>query len=415
MLATNIFCIFVPNTNNMDSLFIKHDRYIAKTPTTIIRNEMNIINWGSRLISIMGAKGVGKSTLIRQYVKTHFVLGDRSVLYCSADSVYFSTHSLVDLAGSFVMNGGELLIIDEVHKYQQWSSEIKEIYDLYPELRLIISGSSLLQLLEGDADLSRRCVKYTMQGLSFREYLRFSHNLSFEALTFEDILKNAYTICADVTSKCKPIKLFKDYLKMGYYPFYLEGQEDYYTKIEQVVNYIIEVELPIVCKINVANIRKIKALVQTVSRSVPFEVDAKKLAGAIECSRDTVIEYINDLAHADVFNLLYSEKKSIGKLTRPDKIYLENPNLLYALSPAEVEIGTARETFAICHLSKGNDVEYGKSSGDFKVNSKYTLEIGGPNKDFSQIAGIKDSYVFADDIESPQGAKLPLWLLGFLY
>ena len=145
-----------------------------------------------------------------------------------------------------------------------------------------------------------------MQGLSFREYLRFSHNLSFEALTFEDILKNAYTICADVTSKCKPIKLFKDYLKMGYYPFYLEGQEDYYTKIEQVVNYIIEVELPIVCKINVANIRKIKALVQTVSRSVPFEVDAKKLAGAIECSRDTVIEYINDLANADVFNLLYS-------------------------------------------------------------------------------------------------------------
>lgn len=399
----------------MDSLFIKHDRYIANTPMSIIRNEMDKINWNSRLISIQGAKGVGKSTLIRQYVKTHYAIGDHSVLYCSADSVYFSTHSLVDLAGTFTMNGGELLIIDEIHKYHQWSSEVKEIYDLYPELRVIISGSSLLQLLEGDADLSRRCIKYTMQGLSFREYLRFYHDLSFDVYSLEDILCDGYRICGEINAKCKPNKFFKEYLKTGYYPFYLEGKDDYYTKIEQAINYIIETELPLVCKVDVSNIRKIKALVQIISRTVPFEVDAKKLAGAIECSRDTVVEYLNDLDRADIFNLLYSEKKSIGKLTKPDKIYLENPNLLYALSPAEVEVGTARETFAVCQLSRKHDVEYGKTSGDFKVDSRYTFEIGGPSKDFSQIAGIKDSYVFADDMEYPEGAKLPLWLLGFLY
>ncbi len=399
----------------MNSLFIKHDRYIANTPTSIIRNEMNEINWNSRLISIQGAKGVGKSTLIRQYVKTHFDIGDHSMLYCSADSVYFSTHSLVDLAGTFTMNGGELLIIDEIHKYHEWSSEIKEIYDLYPELHVIISGSSLLQLLEGDADLSRRCIKYTMQGLSFREYLRFYHNLSFDSYSLRDILNDSYRICRGITGECKPNKLFKEYLKMGYYPFYLEGIDDYYTKIEQAVNYIIETELTLVCKVDVSNIRKIKALVQIISRSVPFEVDAKKLAGAIVCSRDTVIEYLNNLAKADIFKLLYSEKKSIGKLTKPDKIYLENPNLLYALSPAEVAIGTARETFAVNQLSKGHNVEYGKASGDLKVDSCYTFEIGGPGKNFNQIAGIKDSYVFADDMEFPEGAKLPLWLLGFLY
>ncbi|MCF0174262.1 MAG: ATP-binding protein [Bacteroidales bacterium] len=399
----------------MDSLFIKSDRHIANTPTSIVRSEMQKINWSSRLICIQGAKGVGKSTLIKQFVKLNYSLGDRSVLYCSADSVYFSNHSLVDLASLFTINGGERLIIDEVHKYREWSREIKEIYDLYPELRIIISGSSLLQLLEGDADLSRRCVKYTMQGLSFREYLRFYHNISLDSHSLDEIISNAYSICSEVNAVCKPNKLFKEYLRIGYYPFYLEDKEDYYTKIEQVVNFIIETELPLICKVDISNIRKIKALVSVVSRSVPFEVDAKKLAGSIECSRDTVIEYLNDLANADVLNLLYSEKKNIGKLTKPDKIYLENPNLLYALSPAEIEIGTARETFAVCHLSESHNVEYGKTQGDFKVDFHYTFEIGGPSKDFSQIAGIPDSYIFADDTEYPEGAKLPLWLLGFLY
>lgn len=399
----------------MEALFVKHDRLIANTSTEIVREMMNRVNWNAQLLSIQGAKGVGKSTLLKQFVKLNYSAGDRSVLYCSADTVDMSRRTLVDLADEFVMNGGKRLIIDEIHKYENWSREIKEIYDLYPELKVIISGSSLLSLLAGDADLSRRCVKYTMSGLSFREALRFYEGLDFPIYKLGDILANPFELWEKVSSKCKPVEQFKKYLKYGYYPFYLEGKEDYFTKIEQIVNYVIEVELPLICKVDVANIRKIKALMSVISESVPYEVNANRLAAAIEIGRDTVIGYLKNLGDANLLNLLYSDKKSIGKLTKPDKVYLENTNLLYALSPSSVEIGTARETFAIAHLTENHSVEYGKDKGDFKVDSKYHFEIGGKDKGFGQIADLPDSYIFADDIESPVGAKLPLWMLGFLY
>jgi len=402
-------------TTVMDILFQKHDRLIASTSTDIVRGIMNDIHWNARLICIQGAKGVGKSTLLKQFVKLNYKTGDRKVLYCSADTIDFSRRTLVELADEFTMNGGERLIIDEIHKNASWSKEIKELYDLYPELKVVISGSSLLSLLEGDADLSRRYVKYPMQGLSLRESLRFYNGIDLPVWSLEDILSRPYELWENVRGKCRPVEIFKQYLQHGYYPFYLEGTEDYYTRIEQVVNYIIEVELPLICKVDVANIRKIKSLVSIIAEQVPYQVNANRLASAIEAGRDTVIEYLRDLNRADMFNLLYADTKSIGKLTKPDKVYLENPNLLYALCPSKVEIGTARETFAITHLSQGHDVEYGKESGDFKVDSKYHFEIGGKDKGFRQIADIPDSYVFADDIESPTGAKLPLWMLGFLY
>lgn len=399
----------------MDALFAKHDRLIANTSLNMVRAMMNRIHWDAQLISIQGAKGVGKSTLLKQFVKLNYEIGDRKVLYCSADTIDFSRRSLVDLAGEFVMGGGERLIIDEIHKYDGWSREIKEIYDLYPELKVAISGSSLLSLLVGDADLSRRCVKYTMSGLSFREALGFYDGIDFPVYTLGEILTHPYKLWETVSAKCKPVEKFKKYLQYGYYPFYLEGKDDYYTKIEQIINYVIEVELPMICKVDIAYIRKIKALVSVISETVPFEVNANRLAAAIEIGRDTVIGYLNNLGDANLLNLLYSEKKSIGKLTKPDKVYLENSNLLYALSPSSVEIGTVRETFAITHLSENHLVEYGKDKGDFKVDSKYSFEIGGKDKNFKQIADLPDSYVFADDIESPVGAKLPLWMLGFLY
>ena len=399
----------------MDTLFAKHDRLIANTTLDMVRGMMNRIHWNSQLISIQGAKGVGKSTLLKQFVKLNYEAGDRKVLYCSADTIDFSRRTLVDLADEFVMKGGERLIIDEIHKYEGWSREIKEIYDLYPELKVAISGSSLLSLLAGDADLSRRCIKYTMSGLSFREALGFYDKLDFPVCTLDDILTRPYQLWEAVTAKCKPVERFKKYLQYGYYPFLLEGENDYYTKIEQVVNYVVETELPLLCKVDVAYTRKIKALISVIAESVPYEVNANRLAAAIEIGRDTVVGYLNNLGDADLLNLLYSEKKSIGKLTKPDKVYLENSNLLYALSPSSVEIGTARETFAITHLSENHLVEYGKDKGDFKVDGKYHFEIGGKDKSFNQIADLPDSYIFADDIESPVGAKLPLWMLGFLY
>ena len=403
----------------MDSLFRKSDRLLANTQTEIIRDKMNEIHWNAQLVTIMGAKGVGKSTLIKQYLKQNYRLGDHRILYCSADTVDFSMRTLVGLAEEFSIHGGELLAIDEIHKYKSgttdWSREIKEIHELYPDLKLIVSGSSLLRLREGDADLSRRAVKYTMPGLSFRESLRFYHGLEFKRWALDDILAHPYDLWQEVSSKCKPVVLFKEYLEKGYYPFLLEGEGEYYTKIEQVVNYIIETELPQICKVDVANVRKLQALIALICSEVPFELNANKIAAAIEIGRDTVVEYLKYLGDAKVLNLLYSDKKKIGKLSKPDKVYLENPNILYALTPTKAEIGTLRETFAICSLSESHTVEYGKAQGDFKVDGKYTFEIGGRSKGFSQIAGVENSYIFADDWDMPDGAKLPLWMLGFLY
>ena len=403
----------------MDTLFRKHDRLLANTSMDIVRDQMNQIHWNAQIISIMGPKGVGKSTLLRQYVKRNYQIGDRKALYCSADSVDFSTRTLVELAEQFFINGGELLIVDEIHKYKpgtsDWSKEVKEIYELFPKLKLIVSGSSLLKLKEGDADLSRRAIKYTMPGLSFREALRFYHGLDFPKWTLEDILTHPFDLWEMVTSKCKPVVHFKEYLEKGYYPFLLEGEGEYFTRIEQVVNYIIETELPQICKVDVANIRKLQALVKLIAEEVPFELNANKIAGSMEIGRDTVVEYLKYLGDAKILNLLYSDRKKTGKLSKPDKVYLENPNLLYAIAPDKVEIGTARESFAINSLSESHLVEYGKAHGDFKIDSKYTFEIGGRSKDFSQIAGLPDSYIFADDWDMPDGAKLPLWMLGFLY
>lgn len=403
----------------MDALFRKSDRLLANTRTEIIRDKMDEIHWNAQLVTIMGAKGVGKSTLIKQHIKQQYRPGDRHILYCSADTVDFSMRTLLGLAEEFAMRGGELLAIDEIHKYKSsttdWSREIKEIHELFPELKMIVSGSSLLSLREGDADLSRRAIKYTMPGLSFRESLRFYHGLNFKRWALEDILAHPYDLWQEVSSKCKPIALFKEYLEKGYYPFLLEGEDEYYTKIEQVVNYIIETELPQICKVDVANIRKLQALISLICSEVPFELNANKIAAAIEIGRDTVVEYLKYLGDAKVLNLLYSDKKKIGKLSKPDKVYLENPNILYALAPTKADIGTVRETFAVCSLSENHNVEYGKAQGDFKVDAKYTFEIGGRSKGFSQIAGIDSSYIFADDWDMPDGAKLPLWMLGFLY
>ncbi|MBR0045374.1 MAG: ATP-binding protein [Bacteroidaceae bacterium] len=403
----------------MDALFRKHDRLLANISTEIIREKMDEIHWNTQLIIILGAKGVGKSTLIKQHIKQNYQPGDRHVLYCSADTVDFSTRTLVELAEEFVIRGGKLLAIDEIHKYKSgntdWSREIKEIYELFPDLKMIVSGSSLLRLKEGDADLSRRAVKYTMSGLSFRETLRFYHGLSFPVWSLEDILAHPYDLWQMVSSKCKPVAMFKEYLEKGYYPFLLEGEGEYYTKIEQVVNYIIETELPQICKVDVANVRKLQALITMICSEIPFELNANRIAAALEIGRDTVVEYLKYLGDAKVLNLLYSDRKKIGKLSKPDKVYLENTNIMYALAPTKVEIGTLRETFAISSLSESHNVEYGKAQGDFKVDSKYTFEIGGRSKDFSQIAGVKDSYIFADDWDMPDGAKLPLWMLGFLY
>ncbi len=399
----------------MDVLFEKQDAMLRATSMKIVRGFMNQVNWSAPMLCIRGSRGVGKSTLLRQYIKQHFPSGSEQVLYCSMDWVYFSQHSMLEVAERFHKRGGKLLVFDEVHKYDQWSREVKEVAETYPDMQLILSGSSLLKLLDGDADLSRRCRNYDMPGLSFREYLQFYRGISLLVFSLEDLLQNAKELAATINGACRPLQFFHEYLKYGYYPFYLTNPIDYYALMEQTVNYVIDVELPQQRKVNPANCRKIKALLNILAQQVPFDVDISKLSSASELQRNTVLEYLNHLCDAKLISQLYSDLISVKKMQKPDKIFLENPNLLYALAVKPVQIGTARECFAVNQLSYAHTVEYSKAQGDFRIDGKWTFEIGGESKSFSQIADLPDSYVLADDIEYPRGNKLPLWMVGFLY
>lgn len=389
---------------------------MAVTSTAIVRELMNKIHWNNRLIAIRGSRGVGKTTLMLQYIKLNYAPGSRDALYCTLDSIYFSRHTLLDLVEQFYLQGGKHLFLDEVHKYPTWSRELKEIYDLYPSMRVVFSGSSLLNILNADADLSRRCLPYNMFGLSFREFLMFYKQIQFPVFSLEEVLRDAGDICRAMNERCRPVQMFKEYLQDGYYPFFTGNREDYYMNIENVVNLILEQEMPLLCGVDPAYIRKLKALLGILASSVPYEVDITKLAGIIGLTRNSVITYLQNLNRAELLNLLYSDLTSVKKMQKPDKIYLQNPNLLYAIASAAVQIGTARETFVVNQLSAANyEVEYGKSQGDFVVNHTYTFEVGGADKTFKQIADVPNSFVLADDIEYATGKKLPLWVVGLMY
>lgn len=399
----------------MDTLFEKQEAMLRATSMEIVRSFMDSINWNAPMLCIRGPRGVGKSTLLRQYIKQHFHSGSEEVLYCSLDWVYFSQHSILEVAANFYKRGGKLLVIDEVHKYEGLSREVKETAETYPTLQLMLSGSSLLKLLDGDADLSRRCRGYDMPGLSFREYLQFYKGISLPVYSLEELLAAPKEMAAEVNNVCRPLQHFHEYLRYGYYPFYLTNPIDYYALIEQTTNYVIDVELPQQRKVNPANCRKIKALLNVLAQQVPYDVDISKLSSASGLQRNTVLEYLNHLDNAKLINLLFSDNMSVKKMQKPDKIYLENPNLLYALATTPVKIGTARECFTVNQLSHNHTVEYDKTQGDFRVDGKWTFEVGGDGKSFHQIADIPNSFILADDIEMPRGNKLPLWMIGFLY
>ena len=288
----------------METLIRRYKRLLAVTSTAYIRNLMNTIHWNNRLVAIRGARGVGKTTLMLQYLRLNYVADGREALYASLDSGYFTRHTLSELVEQFYLRGGKHLFLDEVHKYPGWSREIKNAYDEYPDLKIVFSGSSLLQILNAEADLSRRCISYDMQGLSFREYLHFYHQIEIRPYTLDEILFQPDNLCAEVNEKCRPLAYFDDYLKVGYYPFRLEGNEDYYTRIENVVNMILEIELPQQCGMDVANVRKLKTLLTILSSEVPLMVDMTKLSALSEMSRTTLLAYLQYL-HRPVPDSLY--------------------------------------------------------------------------------------------------------------
>lgn len=401
----------------MDKLFERHDDYMEKVPMDFVRGLADHIDWNLRLIAIKGPKGVGKSTLMQQYIKQHFAPDDRHVLYCSADTSYFTSHSLVDTADMFYKRGGRYLFIDEVHKYDGWSREVKEIYDLHRDLHLVVSGSSLLQINDGQADLSRRLVQYTMPGLSFREFLAMNRVIDVKSVSLDQILNAPNAFCREVKRYCQPLEHFSRYLKEGYYPFYYENQTIYQNLVESVVNYTIDTELTRFRGIEMGNCRKVKALLKVISQMVPYEVDISKLSKNIGIQRPTTLKYLKNLEEAALIQRLFTDVDSISDLQKPDKILLDNSNLLYTLADTAPEIGTVRETFFCNQLvAAGHKVEYGGlKSGDFRIDNNVIVEVGGKDKGFRQIADEENAYVAADDIDSATTHKIPLWAFGFLY
>lgn len=401
----------------MERLFEYHDNYVAQTPMDFVRGIINDIDWQSRLLVIKGPKGVGKSTIMLQYIKLHFEPNDRHVLYCSADTSYFSNHTLVETADTFAKMGGRYLFIDEVHKYENWSREIKEIYDLHRNMHIVLSGSSLIQLNDGNADLSRRMVEYNMPGLSYREFLWFEAGIRFDKISLEDLLSSPNDYCMEVKAKCHPLEFFPTYLRQGYYPFCFENKRTYPIQVENVINYIINQELTVNRKLEVGNTRKIKALLQVLSQIVPYEVDIKKLSTVTSLQRLTVLNYLRYLEEANLIRRLFANLSTITDLQKPDKILMDNSNLLYVLSNVPPQIGTVRECFFCNQIaSAGHVVEYGgKTTGDFKIDGKTIIEVGGKDKDFSQIKNSENAFVASDDVETAVFRKIPLWAFGCLY
>lgn len=398
----------------METLYNKHRMLISQTNLDIVREIMTTISWDRQLVAIRGSRGVGKTTLMRQYIKQQYGTNAGEALYCVMDSMYFTNHSLLDLAERFHLMGGKHLFLDEVHKYPTWSKEIKEIIDLWPDMKITFTGSSLIQILNADADLSRRVLSYTMPGLSFREYLHFYKGINLPTYSLHEILSNADAICEEVCKVCHPQSLFEEYLHVGYYPFYDGNKMEYYSRIENVINFIIDQEMTQFCGVDPAYTRKLKAMMLFLADNIPYEVNISKLSSYLEINKSTVLSYLASMQRAELLHLVYTDNKSVTKMQKPDKIYIHNPNILCALC-TQLNIGTLRECFVVNQLSNNHTIEYSKLQGDFKIDGKITFEVGGRDKSFEQIANLPNSYILADAMEYPIGKKLPLWLVGMIY
>ena len=388
-----------------------YEKY-ALVQTKNVRSFINTIDWDNRFIGIKGSRGVGKTTLILQYIQLNYK-PNNAVLYVSLDNLYFLENKLYDLASDFYKKGGEFLAIDEVHKYPNWAIELKNMYDNMPALKVVFTGSSLLQLNKSHADLSRRAVMYVMPGLSFREFLKFETEINFPVYTIDEIVKNHIEIAISIKQKIKPLKYFYDYLNYGYYPFYLENRKSFHQKLSEIILAVLEVDIPQFAGIQTSNIIALKKLLAVISSSVPFKPNMNSLSERTGISLNTMKLYLKLLTDAELLQLLYVETKGINSLNKPEKIFLNNSNLMYNLS-GNANIGNMREAFFFNQLSKNNRVNASKKT-DFYVNETYSFEIGGKSKAKKQIKNINNAYIVKDSIEIGDNNNIPLWLFGFMY
>lgn len=388
-----------------ESLYAYMRLQLELTCSDFHRYLYNDVNWNARMIAITGARGVGKSTMVLQYLKTQ--ISDCKVLYISADHTFFTTHTLVEVADDFSKEAGSLLVIDEVHKYPDWSRELKQIYDTHPDMKVIFTGSSVLDIIDGVADLSRRVLHYTMYGLSFREYLGLFHHISVPKYSLEEILDGK----AHIEGMLHPLPAFREYLSEGYYPFAIEG--DFQLRMQNVITKTIESDIAQYAGLRATTAKKLKKMLAVISGLAPYKPNADNLALEIGISRNSVQDYLSLLERAQLIGQLRDDTGGIRGLGKVEKVYIDNPSLMRVLSGGKTDVGNMRETFFYNQMRVKNDVISSRQS-DFKIE-KYTFEVGGRKKGKKQIEDIPDSFIVKDDIEFAQGNVIPLWAFGLNY
>lgn len=396
----------------MNELLIEFNQKISTVSLDFKRYLIDKIDLNNQLIAVKGARGSGKTTLLLQLAKLKFDIS--KTIYVSLDHIYFLENKLYYLAQEFSNKGGTHLLLDEVHKYPNWSREIKLIYDNFPNLKVIFTSSSLLEIYKSESDLSRRAVSYDLKELSFREFLILNNKTNFPFYSFNDIIENHTQIATEILQKIKPLAFFSKYLQIGAYPYFIESEENYKQKLLNTINLIIEIDINAVEELNYETLVKIKKLLISIASSVPFTPNISKLSEKIGVSRNTLIQAIKILDRAGLVIELYKDTSGIGVLTKPEKLYLNNTNLMYALAKENTNIGNVRETFFLNQFKGLMEINLSEKA-DFIIEKKYTFEVGGKNMTPFQIKNIDNSFIAKDNIEIGAGNHIPVWLFGFMY
>lgn len=395
-------------------LLAASDRLVSRIPMERKRYLFPRIDWNDRLICIKGPKGTGKTTLILQHIREAFGAGSDKCVYMSADHIWFAKHNILDAIDYFNSHGFTHIFIDEIHHANDWSRLVKTISDTYPDLNIVYSGSSILKLSSGEADLSRRQASYNLKGLSFREFLSFEGIMDERILSLDDIISDHRSIAINISSRTKILPLFEKYLKIGYYPIYKGISSQFEERLVEIVNSVIDVDFPIIEDFTPATIRKAKKMLMVLAESCPQHPNMSGLYRELETNRNLGLKMLDALERAELVMSIDSGNAKLKQLSKPEKLFLGDTNLMNALAP-NTNIGAIRETFFASQLRAASHKVVAPLAGDFCVDDKYLFEIGGPGKGFEQIKDISDSYVVQDGVETGIGNKIPLWLFGFLY
>lgn len=396
----------------MNRLLENYNRLLGEQRPSSFRYLYESINWKNRLIVLKGARGVGKTTMLLQHISRTFEDTSKA-FYVSADHIWFANHSLIDLAEYHYIHGGTHLFIDEIHKYPNWQQEIKNIYDSFPRLNLIVTGSSMLRIEHALGDLSRRCKEYTLRGLSFREYLKLENIADWQVLSLNEILLHHAQIAGKLTGQVKVLGHFENYLKHGYYPFYQEEGNGFDERLQRVINTVLHEDIPAVANVEYETIYKLRQLLAILSEQSPYTLNVSALARILETSTGQIMKLLDLLNQAAIIRRLFSKERSMKMLQKPEKVLFDNTNIMYALSP-EADQGTLRETYFADMLSASHMVSM-PQKGDLFVDKHLLFEVGGRTKGYKQIANISNSYVVADNIDIGFENKIPLWLFGMMY